>query len=95
MKSKQANNKKMFILYNNPFSNLGKLSDLSIDWSEDTPVLFLPMLCVPPIEEHILSSHISLSMGSMYSNNMSGSSNSDTITKLLNYSNNQLTNPIT
>ena len=92
MKSKQSSNKKAFAPYNNPFSNLGEPTDSSMDWSEDTPVPSSPLLCVSPAGKHMPSPHTPLPKNG---NNMSGPSNLDTAATLLNYSNNQLTDPIT
>ena len=92
MKSKQSSNKKVFVPYNNPFSNLGEPTNSSIDWSENTPVPSSPLLCVSPAGKHVLSPHTPLPKDG---NNMSGPSNLDTTAILLNYGNNQLTDPIT
>jgi len=92
MKSKQSSNKKAFASYNNPFSNLGEPTDSCMDWSEDTPVLSLPLPYVSLAGKHMPSPHTPLPKDG---NNMSGPSNLDTTATLLNYSNNQLTDPIT
>ena len=78
-----------------------------MDWSADTLVLTSPMPCVSSASEHVLplpiphvplvSEHMSLSyvplpQGELTDNNMSGPSNSDLVS-ILNYGNNQPTNP--
>ena len=92
MKSKQSSNKKAFAPYNNLFFNLGEPTDLSMDWSEDTPVLSSSLPCVSLAGKHVTLPHTPLPKNG---NNMFGPSNLDTAATLLNYSNNQLTDPIT
>ena len=83
MKLKQASNKKTFAPYNNPFSSLREQRDLSMDWSEDTPVPSSSLPCVPLAGEHILSSHIPLPQGSMDSINVPGLSNPNNAAMLI------------
>ena len=92
MKPKQSSNKKVFAPYNNLFSNLGELTNSSMDWSVNTSVMSSPLLCIPPAKQYMPSPHTSLPKNG---SNMSGQSNPDTIVILLNYSNNQPTDPVT
>ena len=89
MKSKQSNNKKLFVPYQNPFSNLEESVNTLMDWSEDTTVQTNSLPHVPPAGEHIPSPHVLLSHGSGIDNTMNNSNVEKTV---LNYGNNQPTN---
>ena len=80
------------MLYNNLFSNLRE-QDLSMDWSADTPVLSLPLLYVPPVGEHVPSPYVPSSQSGINGSNVLRLINPNIEVTLLNYSNNQLTNP--
>ena len=74
MKSKQTNSKKqLFTPYTNPFSNLGEKDDSSINWSSETLAssLSIPMPCIFPAGEHMLSPHVPPSQSSSNGNNIS------------------------
>ena len=62
-----------------------------MDWSKDTPVPSTPLPCVFPVGKHMPSLYVPLPKED---NNMSGPSNPNTPAMLLNYGNNQPTNPI-
>ena len=88
MKSKQTSSKKLFVPYNNPFSNLGEPVNNSMDWSADTPIQTASPLHVPPAGEHVPSPHVSLPQGIGADNS---TNNSNVKTTVLNYGNNQPT----
>ena len=90
---KQASNKKGFVLYTNPFSNLGEQRELSMDWSVNTPTTSSSLSYIPPAGEHVPSLYVSLPQCSIDGSNVSGPFNSGVEVTVLNYSNNQPTDP--
>ena len=95
MKSKHTSSKKAFTLYTNLFSNLGKPVDMSMDWSEDAPIQVSPPLYAPLVGNYMPLPHVPLPHGTR-GNNMTDSNNQNTSglrTSVLNYNNNQPTDP--
>ena len=61
-----------------------------MDWSKDISVQAAPSLCVPLVEEHMLLPYVSLPQGSEVDNS---TNNFNVEITVLNYRNNQLTDP--